>query len=555
MAKQQSSQKHIFKIHSTRLEKSGWNLKLTLDEAKQNQEMISLADSSALRFIRDIKSKKYPEKKQYSEEEVKKIKKLIKEVKKLPTNAENKKKIKSLYNDLEELIFVEDYVNVIIDKNKHYDRANKSLFINNKKFVRLLATNGGVKKSTVVYVSEEVFEELSKRMENGRDMTKKFVPAKLEAYKSLMCSASIPVTSPKGVLVVNDCETVFKSKVTLIDDTKSEYPIMEDIDDYEIKLTDSDGYGLILPKLSKQWGIDLLEATKEDDYIPSGFCIRNSFTKGMLFTFDFRDFAQKIAKNNMVQDAWGEWHDINNIEVILTTSMLKLWDSYGSIHHYLKCCEENGYGFSVIKVTPKELENERNLNYQFIQSLHLNDDDIKELVQPTIDEIHDVLGNDYRRTILFLRGVHLSSKNAITDEFDFIKAIMIDKRMMEDPFITQHVYKMIKKRINEAKVGVLKVRGNFSIISGDPYSLCQSIFGLEVTGLLKAGHIYSKYWNDLNVDKVATFRAPMTCHQNIKILNIGNTEDMQYWYKYMKTCLILNSWDTTCHALNGADKD
>ena len=30
---------------------------------------------------------------------------------------------------------------------------------------------------------------------------------------------------------------------------------------------------------------------------------------------------------------------------------------------------------------------------------------------------------------------------------------------------------------------------------------------------------------------------------------------MQYWYKYMDTVIILNSWDTTTHALNGADFD
>lgn len=30
---------------------------------------------------------------------------------------------------------------------------------------------------------------------------------------------------------------------------------------------------------------------------------------------------------------------------------------------------------------------------------------------------------------------------------------------------------------------------------------------------------------------------------------------MAYWYRYMNTCTILNSWDTTTHATNGADKD
>ena len=30
---------------------------------------------------------------------------------------------------------------------------------------------------------------------------------------------------------------------------------------------------------------------------------------------------------------------------------------------------------------------------------------------------------------------------------------------------------------------------------------------------------------------------------------------MSHWYQYMTTCTILNAWDTTTHATNGADKD
>ena len=40
---------------------------------------------------------------------------------------------------------------------------------------------------------------------------------------------------------------------------------------------------------------------------------------------------------------------------------------------------------------------------------------------------------------------------------------MIDKRMVNDPFVRNKIHQMIKKRINEAKVGVLK-ETNFSIV-------------------------------------------------------------------------------------------
>ena len=54
IAKQQSCQKYILKKHSRRLRKSNWNLNITLKEARENSEIISLMDSTALRWIDEI---------------------------------------------------------------------------------------------------------------------------------------------------------------------------------------------------------------------------------------------------------------------------------------------------------------------------------------------------------------------------------------------------------------------------------------------------------------------------------------------------------------------
>ena len=79
--------------------------------------------------------------------------------------------------------------------------------------------------------------------------------------------------------------------------------------------------------------------------------------------------------------------------------------------------------------------------------------------------------------------------------------------------------------------------------------------GLPVTGLLKAGEIYNRFWADEGVDTVACFRAPMTHAGNIRKAHVANSEEMQKWYGYMSTVTILNSWDTMCAALNGCDFD
>ena len=112
---------------------------------------------------------------------------------------------------------------------------------------------------------------------------------------------------------------------------------------------------------------------------------------------------------------------------------------------------------------------------------------------------------------------------------DFAKAIMIDQRMMDDPFITKKIYALIKKRIVDAKIGVIKARGNYSIISGDPYALCQNMFGLEVTGILQAGEIYNHYWLEHGVNTVSCFRAPMTCANNVVKMTVNGSDDAGDW--------------------------
>ena len=544
LAKQLVCQKYIFKLHSSRLRKAKWKLTLPVAEARRNDEVISLADSQVLRWLDELNGITD------AESHAREIKMEIRRLRREPNSVQNRRKIKKLYADLDDVQFKPDYLCVIIDREKDYHRACKGFSINGMKYQRLLGTNGGVKNETIVFISARHADEIKRRIDNGRNMEKEMVPAKLEAYKALTCSASIPVSMPHGVLVVSDCETEFLSDIIYLNDENSGEPIMEERKQVPVQLNESDGYGLMLPSLAKRWSEEL-----ELDYTVSGVNTRFSWEKGMVFTFDFLDFAEKIAGSYFVKDAWGNDVDVRSVELILTTSMLKLWDSYDSCEDYIRNCLDNGYTFGIAKTCPKELEQERTLNYQFIQSYDLSDEDIEELIRPTMDEIKDVLYADPVKTVLFLKGAGMNEDNIGRTDNDFAKALMIEPRMIDDPYVQNCIYQMIKNRINEAKVGVLKVHGNYSIVCGDPFSLCQHICGLTVTGLLKSGEIYNAYWCSKGIDSLACFRAPMTCHNNIRLVHPHRSEDADYWYQHMKACTLFNSWDTAAHALNGMDKD
>lgn len=544
MAKQQVSQRYIFKISSTRLKKAKWDLTLPLPEARRNEEVISLNDSQMLRWIDELNGVGD------TEAEAARIKAEIRSIKLQPQSLQNRREIKRLYEKLDEVQFKPDYMHLVIDKDKDLYRACRGFKINGIRYARLLGTNGGVKNATIVFVSERLVYQLRERIENGRDASVAQIPAKLEAYRALTCSGSTPVSMPRGILVVPDCETKFREDVIMLNDEGVDEPDMQFVKDFEITLDESDGYGLMLPSLARRWSDEL-----HLDYMASGMNTRFSWEKGMVFCFDFLEFADKVAHTRIVKDAWGNDVDLSDVELILTTSMVKLWNCYHSIDHYLQCCADNHYSFGITKTCPKTLESRRNLNYQFIQSYTLDDEQVMELIKPTIDEIKDVISGDYRKTLIFLKGAHVTDDNAESDMDNMVSAIMVDQRMFNDPCIKRRIFHQIENRIKRAKIGVVSVHGNYSIVCGDPYALCQNIFGMTVTGLLKAGQIYNRYWLDACAENVACFRAPMTCHNNIRKMEVARGDDVEHWYQYMTTCTLLNAWDTTSQALNGADKD
>ena len=154
ISKQLVCQKYIYKIHSSRLRKEKWKLTLPIDEARRNDEVISLADSQMLRWIDELNGITD------ADAQARDIKSQIKRLRKEPNSIQNKRAIKKLYEDLDKLQFKPDYMCLIIDKDKDYYRACRGFSINGVKYKRLLGTNGGIKNSTIVFVSERLSEEL-----------------------------------------------------------------------------------------------------------------------------------------------------------------------------------------------------------------------------------------------------------------------------------------------------------------------------------------------------------------------------------------------------------
>ena len=572
MAKSQKNQTFVLKVNTGYLSKNNWHLTFKLNEIrKQPQLVVSLGSSQVLRWMPELTGK--PD----ADIQASQIKKDIKYLKTQGNSLENKKKISQKYDELYELQFQPHYMMLVMDSPKDYKYVCKHGFkitidygykLQTVEYRRFLGTAGSIKKSTIMFVDKNIYKPLMEKINNGRyegpkdnetvktyngmALNYKFIPAKINAYFALQCSASIPVPWPR-VIVVNDVFTKFRDTVKIVRDTggdNPEWPSVSEPIEKEIEINTCDGMGFISPEMSAKWA----EALNEGSEPLSGFNTRCAFLKGMVFTVDFKQFAEEVAHNYIITDAWGDKRDIREADVILTVSMLKLWNSYAGYEDYYNNCMKNGYEFCVAKSTPHELRNVHTTNYQYLQDFKFTDEQIDGLIEPTVSKIKECLGFDWRKLILYMCGSGLDEKSVVHME-PMCKAIMANPELIKDPYIRSKVSRMIQKRINSAKIGVLDIAGDYAIAGNDPYSLLQNMFGLEVTGLLKAGECYHQYWIDRDTDEVCIFRAPMTSIENVCKLKVVTSPEMEKWYRYIKTCILLNSWDTTAIRCNGEDYD
>ena len=573
MAKSQKNQTFVLKINTGYLSKHNWDLTLKLNEIrKQSQLVVSLGSSQVLRWMPELTGK--PD----ADVEASKIKQQIRDLKRQGSSPEIKKQISQKYDELYELQFQPHYMMLVMDSPKDYKYAYQNGFkitidYGHRKetveYRRFLGTAGSIKKNTIMFVNKNIHSALMKKINNGRyegpkngeevktyngrELNSKFIPAKLNAYFALACSASIQVPWPR-IIVIDDVETSFEAEVREVRDTgyaeNPEWPSVTEPIKKTIKINTCDGMGFISPKMSAEWA----KVLNEGEEPLSGYNVRCAFLKGMVFTIDFEQFAEEVAGTYLIKDAWGDERDVRDADVILTVSMLKLWSSYAGCEDYIENCKENGYEFCIAKSAPHELRNVHTTNYQYLQDFKFSDEQIDELIAPTVTKIKECLGMDWRKLILYMCGTGLDEKSVVHME-PVAKSIMANPELIKDPYVRSKISRMIQKRIKSAKIGVLDVEGDYAIIGCDPYALLQNMFGLEVTGLLKSGECYHKYWSDKNVPEVIAFRAPMTSHENVCKLNVVDNEDTQKWFKYITTCCMLNGWDTTAIRCNGADYD
>jgi hypothetical protein len=478
-----------------------------------------------------------------------------------PANSVNSQKIHELTKDILENCFIPEYISVKMDSTAHYEKLYQHGFIvNGHTYKRLSCSAGQARVSTVIFCDIEIIDEVKLRLNNGRDLTQKIAPSKYNAYFGLYGSATRLVSEPRFI-VVPDYSNIVKFRANYVTETDWDDDDIVDEREVELEMNRTDGMGLISPEFSARWADDI-----GVDYVPSQWCVRQSFIKGMLCTFDFRAFCREVNGGNYIVDTIYKDDngnpikaDLRDVDIILSESQFKLWDSYQSLEEYIENCHTNKLYWGVTQFSPKRPKSKLNMNYQFIQTLDLNEDEVKGLCSDFESWVQSVTIADHNALKLYLLGTGMDESSArkyidSSDRYWTLAAIR-DSSVTHDPFIKQRIRDMLVERINGACMGEIFVDGNFQTLVSDPYAFMQHVCGLEPTGLLREGEFYSHYWNEKGVTQVDAMRSPLTFRSEHVILNLRNDDEVNKWYRYCETGIILNWYGHEVVNFAGADFD
>lgn len=532
--------------------------------------------------------------------------------------------------DLSEII-----VNVVVPTDskkkgeREYDTIAKQGFVmNGKKYVRLYSGSGQIRRNTVTFIREDLYEPIFNSLLCGltlEDFGKEFNAAKFNAYCGLNMSGChlLPEELSPNVCIVDDFEQIRPhNTVNYVTEDAVEYIALPDEDyilvdgqtEYSIdngiatrksdgktfsihkgikkhiteipydEIEDSpalnsfDGQGLMSP----EWACRISEYLGLD-YTPSALIIRAPWVKGMLANVPFHEWFHEHGVSE-ITDSFGKVRQIADIDCIISKSQFKMHKIYKSKcepmgvnawDYHTEQMRENHLLWGIAKLNNSVDDEVKALNYQYLQALQLENEDIDKLCKPTEEFLESLNSGDIEAVYhnLLINGGSYSTEvvddeNYMDESVEksnykklFQRVIEANPEFINDKYIREMILKECVSKFNGAKLGKILIKGNFQFCISDPVAQLEWISknhcgaNIEVKGRVKTGHIYSNYWMNVEDDtkEIVLMRSPLIDRNEIaKRKLIATTE---HYFRYLSSGLIYSIHDLTALQQGGCDFD
>ena len=346
-----------------------------------------------------------------------------------------------------------------IVKNTLSSMVSSGFMLNNIIYRPFMAGASDARKATSSWVNEDIIPELGKWAMCGlqtKDM--KLAINKYMAYIGLLSSASKPFVDVFGkkidvrrIAIIKDASVVVTNKVDLAEMLKVTHGV-----DRSIEINAFDGFGVIRSTITNG----------------ESLTIRGPWLKAFVQATNWSNlfgFGVQNEKKSFV-DFWGNEVSLKDVDMILTESCFKTVKLYESWQQYCDAFEELGHE---ICVCVREHEPKlKGLPYQQGQTLSGNEDDAIRFMQHAKKSVYKY--HDKKGAADLLYGYHK-------------QAVKMYPALFGESFTQRAIQEKYTTKRNDMLGGRIPELGYNAFLAPDPVAFAQHLYGLEITGYLKAG--------------------------------------------------------------------
>ncbi len=383
--------------------------------------------------------------------------------------------------------------------------------------------------------------------------------SKLYAYNGLMLSGGtriegIEIDKPHRVIVVDNNEIDASAEVITVEDSTGSGSVRKynRVEKNEFfRVTEFDGEGLVSKKYA-----EMIDKVFCGTHCHTSFQIRMPYVKGMLHQVNFKDFF-KSGGTFVLKDIWGEEHNVDDVDIILTKSMFKgygwLKENGMSWADYWSAFRKYNHALYITGVSKEHPEETTELNYQFLNTLSMKAEEFRPAdlplgwtVSPETDErywitkqteteYYNLCANAEYRKQYFLKVLRYRGVDKKSKQYHLAKILQKNPLFINESIYTDELKARAEKVYKNYSVGTLIIAGDNRFLSADLLGfmtvLCNPNFA-------KMNSKQQKFFAIMMSENFAknSFYSPRTAYSHNKVCtllrnpHIARNEELRLYY-------------------------
>lgn len=484
-------------------------------------------------------------------------------------------------------------IKVMLSEENGSKELKEGIEFNGEKYVPLITSPGMQKKEEefdgedykleyfFILAKEKKFKDILERLLSGNKI------AKFKEDKKEMCLVK-DISARLGLATTGTEKINYKPYTVIVDEAKYEYigkysfykNNIIDNDELTRKYILNDGGGLMSDDCARAIK-EYLELKHRVDFAIIRM-YKGLAVKGVAVRFNFADYFKENYKGNHgvkegkfgfrkngevyeIKDIFGEWHNVDDIDLLLNKSQVKWsknWESLDDLNEeykdefyrpYLNIL--NHLYVSKVNKNPNELKTHTKINYQVIQNTCLTDEDLIEISKEDVKYYERLIDfNDLDAVRLFLGDMAKEDDDEFTATISDRLNYMLKKQgeeALKDQWVKRQIGRMITKKIKQLSGGKFNLEGGYKICALDPISYCNFLLNGN-TG--DNGLNEHEFYIAGNTGKRVMYRNPIAMYQEIQKIEL--TDKLDNWLKdYTSELIFFNGKDDTLFQLSTGDLD